>query len=115
MEPTNNNIPQFETPHSGYSNSRLKLLVVTLIILSAIVFNLWYYFNFFKASPVAETPEVLLPPTEEEKAAITEDLGSRKATVSDADKETMMNSLNVESQTEVTTEDREASARSLYK
>ncbi len=115
MEPTNNNIPQFETPHSGSANSRLKLSVIVLIILSAIIFNIWYYLSFFKASPVAETPEVLLPPTEEEKAAITEDLGSRKADVSDADKETMIKSLSVGSETEVTTEDREASAKSLYK
>lgn len=114
MEPTNNNIPQFETPHSGSANNRMKLSVIALIILSALMFNLWYYFNFFKTSPVAEAPEVLLPPTEEEKTLITEDLSARKADVSDDDKEAMINSLSAGFEIEVTTEDREESSKSLY-
>ncbi|MES2409084.1 MAG: hypothetical protein V4509_02145 [Patescibacteria group bacterium] len=113
MEPiiNNTNIPQFGTPHSGQS-SKIKIFVISLIILAAAVFNLWYYF-YYVSVPVVEAPEVLLPPTDEEKAAIITDLQTRTAKISNEDREQMMKGLSAQSNTDVKIEDREAATKSF--
>jgi hypothetical protein len=112
MDTMTNNVPQFETPHSGSGSNKIKLIVIILIILSAIIFNIWYYSNFFK-SPVAEVPEVLLPPTEEEKVVIASDLENRVAKISNEDKAAMIQSLAMSAESDVKLEDREATVKSF--
>ncbi len=108
-----NNIPQFQTPHSGGRN-KLKLFILLLAIGTIIAFSIFYYSHVFKKTS-SEVPVIELPPTKEEKVAITENLSSRRAAVSNADKEMMIKGLEARGEVKVMAEDREASAESLYK
>lgn len=83
-----------------------------MIVILGLVSNAWYYFNLSTPS-VAEVPEVLLPPTEEEKMAIASDLEARVGQISNEYKAKMMQSLAAESNADVKLEDRNAAISSL--
>lgn len=115
MDTTSNTsyIPQFETPHSGRGASKAKLAAAFLIILCAVVFNLWYYFGVFSQSPVVVVPEVVLPPTDEEKGIIATDLEARTPKIAIDDKALMIQSLGVKTELGVKLEDREVAVKSF--
>ncbi|MDB5204242.1 MAG: hypothetical protein JWP09_270 [Candidatus Taylorbacteria bacterium] len=115
MEPAviNNNIPKFETPHSGGGTSKVKLTVIILIIIGAVAFNLWYYFGVFSAIPVAVVSEVVLPPDDNEKTVIASDLENRVAKISTDDRAQMMQSLAMRTNSEVKPEERVIAVQSF--
>ncbi len=109
----NDNIPQFETPHSGGGTSKIKLITIILILLGAAAFNIWYYFGVFLSVPVAVIEEPVVPPNDEEKTALASQLENRVAKISTDDKAQMMQSLAMRTDEEIKVEDREAAVESF--
>lgn len=110
---TNNTSLQFDTPHSGKKHNKIKITVVVCIALAALVFNVWYYFGSTLHISKEDTQEIVVPPTEQEKVAISADLQNRSSKISINERADMVQNLVRREGTNIGLEDREEAVKAF--
>lgn len=105
---------QFDTPHNGRAN-KLKILLISFLVIACVVFNVWYYVRIFNKQTVVPAPQnIVRPPTPAERSLIKENLSNRISTVTDKSKADMIKSIDSKKEV-VGVKDRQASISSLIK